>query len=138
MPRNSSPPAPPDGKASPPRGFFWVDAFIILLVLTGTALTLPAFRALTPDRVAIFRDNRQIAVYPLAENRVITVDGVIGPVEVVIKNGAVSITRSTCPHGICMKSGPIRRPRAQIVCAPNHILVTVTSSGNDTLDAIVR
>ena len=122
----------------PLRRFFWTDALVILLVATGSAFTLPAFERLSPDKVVIFRENRRIAAYPLTENRTVTVKGAIGPVEIVIRNRAVSISHADCPHGICMKTGAIRRPHRQIVCAPNHILVTITSSADDSLDAIVK
>lgn len=131
-------PAPPGGDARRLLSFTWVDALIILIISAAAALTLPAFRTLTPDNVAIFKENRLIATYPLEENRNVIVKGFKGPVEVLIKNRMVSVIRSTCPHQICVKSGRISRPHAQIVCAPNHILVTITSSENDTLDAIVR
>ncbi len=128
-----------DTARTPPlRRFVWVDALIITLILTGTALTLPAFHTLTPDSVVIFSENRRIATYPLDKDRTFSVNGMNGPVEIVIKNRSVSITHSNCPHGICMKTGSIGRPHAQIVCAPNHIMATITSSTNDTIDAIAR
>ena len=122
----------------PPRWAAIADIFIILIVLTVTLLTFPAISAIKPVNIAIYRDNRLIATYPLSVDRVISVPGSHGTMEITIKNGSASVTRSDCPHRICMKSGSIKKPYSQIVCAPNHILITVTSTGNDTLDAIAR
>jgi hypothetical protein len=122
----------------PLRLFAWVDALIITLILTGTSLSLPAFHTLAPDRVVIYKENSQIATYPLENDRTFSINGVHGPVEISIKNRSVSIAHSTCPHGICMKAGSISRPHAQIVCAPNHIMLTITSSAEDSIDAIAR
>ena len=127
-----------DPQCCPLRRFIWTDALIIVLIAASSALTISAFRNLAPDKVAIFRENRQIATYPLTEDRMVTVEGANGPVEIDIRNRTVSIVRADCPHGICIKTGSIGRPYRQIVCAPNHILVTITSSADDSLDAIVK
>jgi hypothetical protein len=118
--------------------FKWADCLLILLVLAATALTFPAFKTLTPACAEVFMENHRIATYPLNEDRIITVDGRNGPVRIAIKNRSVSIIDAVCPRGICRKTGSVSKPRGQIVCAPNHILVTITSNLPDTLDAIAR
>lgn len=135
--------APGTHAANPPDRlplcrFAWADALVILLVAAGSALTLPAFGRLAPETVAVFRENRLIASYPLAENRTVTVDGYIGAVTIEIKDRKVEISHAGCPRGVCMKTGAIGRPHRQIVCAPNRILVTINSSAGDSLDAIVK
>jgi hypothetical protein len=118
--------------------FGTVDTIVILLIGIGSGFALPILKDATPSHVTIFRENRIVATWPLSGDRTITIEGSQGPVTVVIRNKAVSITHATCPHGICVKTGPISRPHAQIVCAPNRILVTVTSSSADSVDAVVR
>lgn len=123
---------------TPPRLIAVADLILLLLITAGTTLTFPILSRVKPETVAVFKDNRLMGTYPLDVDRTVTVAGARGNVEVTIKNGAACITHADCPHGICKKSGSIRTPHAQIVCAPNHILITITSSRNDTLDAIVR
>ena len=123
---------------APPRFAALTDLFILLMIGGGTLLVFPAMTAVQPEQVAIYRDDHLLATYPLDTDRTIPVTGILGPMEITIKNGAVSVTGATCPHGICRKTGSITNPRSQIVCAPNHILIMITSSRNDTLDAIVR
>ena len=118
--------------------FKWADCLLILLVITVTALTFPAFNTLTPACAEVFLENHLIATYPLNEDRIITVDGRKGQVRIAIKNRSVSIEHALCPRGICRKTGSISKPHGQIVCAPNHILVTITSNLPDTLDAVAR
>lgn len=123
---------------APPRRTGVADLFILLIVGVVTVVTFPAISSMKAGSVTIFRDNRPVATYPLDTDRIIPVTGVHGPMEITIRDGAVSVTSADCPHGICRKSGSIRNPHSQIVCAPNHILIMITSPGNDTLDAIVR
>lgn len=120
------------------RLFGWWDAVIVSILIAASIATIPLMRSLKPDKLLIFRENRIIATYPLDVDRTVTVEGAIGPVELQIKNHSVAITASTCPQHICQRSGAIRRPSAQIICAPNHILVTITSSKKDSVDAVVR
>lgn len=118
--------------------FKWGDGILILLVLAATTLTFPAFGTLTPSCTEVFMDNKLIATYPLDQDRTFTVNGRSGPVRITIKNHAVSVEHATCPRGICRKTGSVSKPHTQIVCAPNHILVTITSNRPDTLDAVAR
>lgn len=121
-----------------PRTFAPLDALVILFIIVAAGITLPVGSKPAPAKVVIFRDNRVVADYSIDCNRTVRVNGAVGPMEIVIKNRRVFVARSSCPHGICMKSGPIERPHRQIVCAPNHIMVTITSSEDDSIDAIAR
>lgn len=107
--------------------FAIADAGIILIVLLLSAFTLPAIRMVQPDNVLIFKDNAIIATYPLTIDRIYTLQGAVGPVQIAIKNKSVSILQSRCPHRICKQTGSIRSANAQIICAPNHLLITIAS-----------
>jgi len=120
------------------KRFGWFDAFIILFVITGIILTIPALGNHTPKTVFVYHDNRIIATYPLAVNRTFPVNGTLGKMTVTIENGTVGVSEANCPLGICKKTGKIRHPHAQIVCAPNHIVISINSTTPDTIDAIVR
>jgi hypothetical protein len=118
--------------------FRWLDSLLIVILIAGAALTFPTFNAAAPSIVTVYRDNDIIATYPLNEDRTFEVTGRNGPVRISIRANAVSIDHANCPHGICMKTGAVNRPNAQIVCAPNHIIVTTTSNRTDTPDAVAR
>lgn len=111
--------------------FRWGDIFVLLFLLTGCALSIPAMLHSEPQTVSVFRNNELIGTYPLNEDKEIvlyTYDR--KPFHISIKNHSVAITESTCPHKLCVKNGAVSHPSQQIVCAPNHILITV--SGNRT------
>lgn len=120
------------------KHFTWIDAVIILIVVTGTVLTIPVLGNHTPKTVTVYHNNRSIATYPLTSDRTFSVNGTQGKMTVSIENGAVCVSETTCPLGICRKTGKIRHPHAQIVCAPNHIVISINSSTPDTIDAIAR
>jgi len=121
-----------------PRCFAPLDALVIMFIVAAAGFTLPVGSKLAAAKVVIFRDNRIVADYSIDCDRTVRVNGAAGPMEIVIKNRRVFVSRSNCPHGICMKNGPIERPHRQIVCAPNHVMITITSSEDDSIDAIAR
>jgi hypothetical protein len=117
----------------------WGDYVIITFILAISFFTFPAFKTFSCDTVTVFRDNKIIAEYPLNEKRTFSVDGANGNMEIEIVNNSVHVRHSSCPHQICVKEGYISRAPGQIVCAPNHILISLKNSHKEEkLDAVVR
>ncbi|MCD8108413.1 MAG: NusG domain II-containing protein [Oscillospiraceae bacterium] len=50
-----------------------------------------------------------------------------GLLTVVIDGGEVYVTDSTCPDGLCERSGAISKSGESIVCLPNGVVVKITS-----------
>jgi hypothetical protein len=111
------------------RPFAAIDAIIISALVCGAFLTFNKLGSLTPDTVAVFRQNAVIAEYPLKNDVSFTVNGKRGSVGIEIKNGAAKISHATCPRGICKLSGAISNSNGRIICAPNNIMVQIRSSG---------
>lgn len=120
------------------KRFGWADIIVILFVVTVTALTIPTIGRHTPETVSVYHNNRKIATYPLAQDRTFSVQGTIGKITIAIKNRNVAVEKAECPHRICEKTGPVSLPHAQIVCAPNHIVIVINSATPDTIDAVTR
>ncbi len=119
------------------RTFTFLDALLIAGVALAGVASLPLLSAHSPDTVCIYRDNTQIAELPLSRNAIKTIHGYEGPMRIRIHDNAVHVQASSCRRQICVHAEPIRTPAQQIICAPNHILITVKAS-DDTLDAISR
>jgi len=111
---------------------------LIVFLLVGAAFTYPLLRAMTPGSVTIQKGNRVVAEYPLNENRTFEVQGNIGPMLIEVSNGAVSVLRSSCPHQLCKLSSSVNRTGSQIVCVPNHVLISIKASGKKVHDAIAQ
>ena len=115
-----------------------MDAVLLGILFVAAFLFFPIMQCHTPATVVVLRDNSIIARYPLAENRSFTVEGSLGPMEIMIRNNAVSVISSCCLQKTCMHTGSINKTGRQIVCAPNHILIEITSPRKDTIDAITQ
>jgi hypothetical protein len=96
-------------------------------------------RASAPATVIVRRDNTVLAQYPIDRNVTFTVQGSEGPLTVCIADKGVAVMHATCKNQVCVRTGTIRRPFQQIICAPNHCIIEITSSHvADTIDAIVK
>jgi hypothetical protein len=97
---------------------------VVLLILGGFLLfhflSHPAGR-----EVVIEQGNELVGIYPLAEGRVIEVQGPLGISTVVISDGLVYMEDSPCPHKVCIHMGKIHEKNDTIVCIPNRVYITI-------------
>jgi|GEM_PF-152330 len=123
------------------RVFGVFDVFLIIGLVAAAGYSFKVIGSVqSAGTVKVFRDSRLIAQYPLDEERRFSVNGAEGPVEVEIRNGKARVIASCCKNQLCVHSAPVSKAGGQIVCAPNHVMVTV-EGGRDTregVDAIAR
>jgi len=65
------------------------------------------------------------------------VEGRLGTVTVVVRDGAVFCSESECPDEVCVHSGDLAAGRP-IVCAPNGVVVMYAAPEKGALDAVSR
>ena len=113
--------------------------FIVALLLIAAfgALYLFVFRD-GGNTVKVTVDGKIYGVYSLNEN--ITEDIHTGNGNLnrlVIRNGKAYMETATCPDGICVSHKPIFRDGESIVCLPNKVVVTVTTTDTDSPDVVI-
>ncbi|MCL2183768.1 MAG: NusG domain II-containing protein [Chitinispirillia bacterium] len=119
------------------RAFGIADALIAGALICGTAAAVPLLSSGQPALVVVYGQNAVIAKYPAGSDAVFTVSGKRGPLDIEIKNGSVRIVHADCPRSICKQSGSISAPPAQLICAPNNILIEIRSaSGGNGVDGV--
>ena len=68
------------------------------------------------------------AGYPLDVDASYTSTGANGGTNLlVIEDGAARIEEASCPDGVCVHTGRIRRNGQSIVCLPNQVVVEIAS-----------
>lgn len=75
--------------------------------------------------------------YSLSHDRVISVTSNGHSLTVEIKDGAVSVTDSDCPDGLCERMGRVTSAGGVIVCAPAQVWVRIASADGGESDADV-
>jgi len=131
-------PRPPSHEAAV-RRFGIADPFLIALLVVLAFAFIPFMRAAAPAVVVVRRDKTIIARYPVDRDMTFRVSGAQGPLDICIARHGVSVVRATCKNQICVNTGRISHSYQQIVCAPNHVTVTVSAGAEtDSIDALTR
>ncbi len=72
------------------------------------------------------------ASYPLDEDAAYTITGVNGGTNLlVIEDGSARIEEASCPDGVCVHTGRVRRDGQSIVCLPNQVVVEIVSGAEN-------
>lgn len=88
------------------------------------------------DLVKVTVDGEIYGVYALSEDRREEIRHGEHSNVLVIQNGRAKMESASCPDGICVSHHSIRRDGESIVCLPNRVVVTVTSSQGESPDVI--
>lgn len=76
-------------------------------------------------------------IYPLDEDREITVDGPIGQAHIVIEDGSARISESPCEDQLCVLMGSITRPGEWAACLPNRVFISIEGGeDNEEIDIL--
>jgi hypothetical protein len=121
------------------RAFGLLDTLILVVLGLCAIGSVSLLQIAAGAECVVYRDDTVVARYPLAENRVVTVEGAVGKVTLEVSDGAVRVAHSSCPRRICVASGAIRQPGSQLICVPNHIVIEIAGPQPAAApDAIVR
>ena len=74
--------------------------------------------------------------YPLAEDAVIEIPGLLGNNVLTIREGVAFMSSAVCPDKICMDFGEIHYNTEMIVCRPGSIVVLIENGEVSGLDAV--
>lgn len=119
------------------------DLCLITAILAVALLSYILLRVLysgTGCEVNISVDGETVAVYPLDDDREITLTGYRGGTCVMrISDGHVTMVSAECPDKICVHHHAISHDGESIICLPNRIVIRVTGAadtGSPALDGI--
>ena len=78
----------------------------------------------------------EYARYPLSEDRIIELPGLLGNNVLTIKEGNAYMSSAVCPDKVCMGFGKIHYNTEMIVCLPGGIVVIIENGDVSELDAV--
>lgn len=111
----------------------FIASFLAVVIITGLCLFL--FRA-DGDTVTVTVDGAVQGTYPLDEDITVEIRSDYGINVLVIKDGLAFVEAATCPDKICVSHKPILRDGETVVCLPNRVVISVSTS-EDSPDIIV-
>lgn len=109
-------------------------AFAVAIAIIGT-FSWHAYSSRGAAAVVEIRGEGQRLLYPLDQDRTLTVRGPLGESVVEISAGRVRVVSSPCRDQICVLAGWISSAGQWAACLPNRVFVTVQGPIDDTPDA---
>ena len=58
------------------------------------------------------------------------IDGLKGKLHVHVRDGAIAVVESNCPHQDCVRMGYIKETNRPIICAYNGVYIVIEGSSN--------
>lgn len=113
----------------------WIAIVSVILLAIGVGLLfLPSSGETEDSVVQIYQDGQLLRELPLTAEETIAITGKYENT-LVIREGSVSITHSTCPGEDCVHSGSISKAGRSLVCLPNALEIRIT--GAQEIDFVV-
>ncbi len=109
-------------------------AAALILWIAGRFFAAPA-DSLT---VSVSVDGQTAEVYPLSDDREITIQTPGGTNRLIIRDGAASVTEADCPDRLCVLQPAISRPGQTIICLPHRLVITVEGALPSGPDAVAK
>lgn len=118
----------------------FLDLLVIITAFGGFVLSAAVIYGGPAPANLVVSNQADEWIYPLSEDRTISVDGPLGPETIVIENGQARVTQSPCKNQICVNSKPVRDSGDWTACLPNGIFMRVEGDHDESeqLDAVVR
>jgi hypothetical protein len=109
---------------------------VTLFIFSITFLLMTAIHRQPGAMASVEIDGRRIALLDLSKNRVITIRGNTGNMDIQVQDHKVRVSSSGCPQKICVQAGYRYKAGDVIVCVPNKIVVRIISRDEKNLDII--
>ena len=110
-------------------------AVITALLLFALLMPLVFLGSGTGDSVSIVFEGEKTTL-PLSRDAEMHFGNEKGELTLVVRDGCAFVKDSTCPDGVCKKSGRIQKEHESILCAHIGFLVKINGSKDNGEDAI--
>ena len=107
------------------------DLILVLAVLAASVLLLigKKLHFSTPPTTAVVQIDQKKLFFDLNEDDDVILTNSNGETNhLIIKDGTVHMEDASCPDKNCVRQGTISKTGQTIVCLPNHVIVTLTTT----------
>ncbi len=108
---------------------------IILSLAVFLGFTLYGMKFREETGYLLVEDAESQYLYPLSEDRTITMTGPVGETVIEIHDGEAHFLSSDCPDGLCVQMAPIAEAGDWAACLPNQVFITTSGGASKGVDA---
>lgn len=117
------------------RFFDWAAVGINCVVILF--FSWHAFARVGGEPVVYIQGESNAWVFPLDENREISIPGPLGNTRIIVREGETYVEDSPCRDKLCIYFGRIARAGNWIACLPNRVFIRIESKTEADVDATV-
>lgn len=104
---------------------------ISLLVIAITSLIIVLVNRTKNNSIAkVMVQNEVVLKIDLNKENDYEVEGLKGKVHIHVKDGAIAIVESNCPHQDCVNMGYVKESGRPIICAYNGVTIIIEGDSN--------
>ena len=107
----------------------------ILLVISIIGVLSFKFFSKKGSSAYVYHDGNLVLTIDLSIDNEYVVDGDLGDVSIVVRDGKIKVEDETSPLHLCSLQGFIDNSTESIVCLPNKIVINI---GDNEYDAVVK
>ena len=102
-----------------------IDYLVMVILLLLSAVFFLLFQGEKSDRFVVYVENEIYTSGTLLKDDIIQVVSQNGEMEIVVENGEIFISNSTCQDKICLLQGKKSKSGSKIICLPNKTVVQI-------------
>ena len=113
------------------------DIKLVIVLLFISIIGVLCFRIFSKkgESAYVYHDGNLVLTIDLNVDNDYVVDGDLGDVLIVVRDGKIKVEDETSPLHLCSLQGFVSDSNESIVCLPNKIVINI---GGSDLDAVVR
>ncbi len=105
------------------------DAIIISLVIAFAVVSFIFLPKSAGEKFVVTHDGKIILEGELSKDSEYSINGSLGQMKLLVKDGKISVVKSNCPRKLCIKRGSISKQGDSIICVPNRVIITIQGKG---------
>lgn len=105
---------------------------IILIIITGGFIFNHIYFNQSANYVQIAVNNQAYQTVSLDTKQTIKINDTN---TIIVDHGTVTMIEATCRDHLCINQGTISKNGQQIICLPNHVVVSIVSTQENSVDA---
>ncbi len=116
-----------------------ISVILVIICVGGIVAFLCMKQTSVADPVAeIYVDGVLVRTEALSQAQCFRVDTEHGYNDILIEDGAVSVTAADCPDKVCVNTGATNSSVVPIICLPHRLEIRITSAEDSDIDVEIN